>query len=193
MTSVYLPPVATPAPAPVGHDRYDAVTIAFHWATAALVLVLFGTALLWQYAPRDWGLRSLQDIHVSLGIALAAVLVGRLAWRFFAARRLPAEGTGLTKLLSRIVHFGLYALLAVQVVLGFGTQWFGGEALDFFGWFSIPSPFAGSRAVSHQLETLHNIVAWSLIYLVGGHAGAALVHRYVFKDGVLKRMLPIAG
>jgi cytochrome b561 len=32
-----------------------------------------------------------------------------------------------------------------------------------------------------------------LMYLVGAHAFAALVHRYVFKDGVLKRMLPVAG
>jgi cytochrome b561 len=191
MTSVYLPPIATPAPA--RSDRYDAVTIAFHWATAALVLVLFGSALLWQYAPRDWGMRSLQDIHVSLGIALAAVLVGRLLWRIFASRRLPAEGTTLTKLLSRIVHIALYALLAIQVALGFGIQWFGGEALSFFGLFSIGSPFGGDRSLSHQAETLHNITAWTTIYLVAGHAAAALIHRYVLKDGVLKRMLPIAG
>ena len=59
-------------------DRYDRVTIAFHWLTALLVVVLFGTAFAWNYLPREWHLRSLEGVHVSLGIALATVLVGHV-------------------------------------------------------------------------------------------------------------------
>ena len=32
-------------------EHYDAVTIGFHWLTAALVLVLAGTAFGWEYLP----------------------------------------------------------------------------------------------------------------------------------------------
>ena len=42
-------------------DRYDRVTIAFHWLTALLVVVLFGTAFAWNYLPREWHLRSLEE------------------------------------------------------------------------------------------------------------------------------------
>src|SRR3954453_16825082 len=108
-------------------DRYDRVTIAFHWLTAALVIVLFGTSWLWNNAPRAWHLRSLEAVHVSLGIALAAVLVGRFVWRAFAGRKLKAAGSALTAPLSRIVHWLLYALLAAQVGLGFGLRWLQGE------------------------------------------------------------------
>lgn len=191
MTTVYLPdlPAAEPKPAP--RDRYDVVTIAFHWVTAVLVLVLFGTALAWTYGPRD--LRMLQGLHISLGIALAAVLVGRLAWRVIAGRKLPHPGGAVVTWASRLVHWALYALLAIQVGLGFALKWFEGQALNFFGLFALPSPFSGNRAFAHQLEELHNLTAWTLIYLVAAHAAAALIHRYVFKDGVLKRMLPVAG
>ena len=36
----------------LAQERYDRVTIAFHWLTALLVLVLFGTAFAWNYLPR---------------------------------------------------------------------------------------------------------------------------------------------
>ena len=189
VSSVELP--VKPVSQRAQHHRYDAVTIAFHWVTAALVLFLFASAMLWTYGPRD--LRSLESLHVSFGIALAAVLVGRVVWRLVAGRRLAHPGGVVVTWASRVVHWALYALLAIQVGLGFGLKWFEGQALNFFGLWSLPSPFAANRALSHQLEELHNLTAWTLVYLVGAHAIAALVHRYVFKDGVLRRMLPIAG
>ncbi len=181
---------ATSLPA---NERYDRVTIVFHWLTALLVMALFVTPLVWNNAPRAWNLRYLEDVHVSLGIGLAAVLVGRLLWRLLAGRRLAAIGTAVTKPLSKLVHALLYALLAAQVGLGFSLRWFQGEEFSFFGLFSVPALFASNRALAHQIETLHNFVGWTLIYVAGAHAVAALYHRYVLRDGVLKRMLPIAG
>ena len=32
--------------------------------------------------------------------------------------------------------------------------------------------------------------AWAIVIVAFGHAAAALMHRYVFKDRVLNRMLP---
>jgi len=82
--------------------------------------------------------------------------------------------------------------LILQLALGFGLEWFDGKALSFFGLFEIPTPFAENRDLSEQLEQVHNLVAWTLMVLVGGHAFAALLHRYVAEDGVLQRMLPSA-
>jgi cytochrome b561 len=173
------------------HQRYDRVTIAFHWLTAVLAITLFGTAFAWNYLPREWHLRSLESVHVSLGIALAAVLVGRLLWRAFAGRRLKAAGNAITAPLSRAVHWLLYALLAAQVGLGFSLRWLQGETFSFFGLFSVPNLVTPDRTLSHQIEDLHNIAGWTLIAVAAGHAIAALVHRYVLKDDVLRRMLPV--
>ena len=174
-------------------EHYDRVTIAFHWLTALLVIVLFAMPLLWKFAPREWHLRWLEGVHVSLGIALAAVLIGRLLWRLVAGRRLAAAGDAVTGPLSRIVHAGLYALLAVQVGLGFAVRWLQGEEFSFFGLFSIPSLFASNRELAEELVDVHNLAGWALIVVAGGHAAAALYHQYVLKDRVLQRMLPSRG
>lgn len=173
--------------------RYDRITIAFHWLTALLVTALVATSFAWKYTPRDWGLRSLEGLHISLGIILAAVLVGRLLWRAIAGRKLAAAGNPTTALLSRLVHWALYGLLALQVALGFGLRWLQGESFMFFQLFSIPSPLSPDRALAHQVQELHELAAWALIIVAGGHAVAALVHRYWLKDDVLQRMLPARG
>jgi cytochrome b561 len=175
------------------HDRYDRVTIAFHWLTALFVVAMFATGALREYAPRAWHLFWLEGIHVSVGIAFAVVLIGRLVWRLVGGRRLAAAATDFTGPLSKAVHWLLYLLLAVQVALGFSLRWLQGEDFSFFGLFSIPSLLGSNRALAHTLEDWHNWSAWALVIVAGGHAAAALVHRYVLKDGVLKRMLPIAG
>ena len=173
------------------HHRYDAVTVAFHWLTALLVFALFGTAMAWTYLPRDLGLRWLSGIHVSLGIALAGIVMSRLGWRLTAGRRIDHRADNpLAGLAARVVHLALYGLLIVQVALGFGLEWLGGGALSFFGLFDIPSPFAASRELGEQLEGLHGVIAWTMMALVGGHALAALWHHYIVRDGVLQRMVP---
>jgi cytochrome b561 len=171
-------------------DYYDRPTLIFHWLTAAFVLVLFGTALTWNYLlPHDRYWRSLlENTHVSLGILFAALIVARIVWRFTGGRRLAAE-PGLTGTLSRIMYGVLYLLLLAEAVLGFVLRWVQGEDFEFFGLFSMPALIAQNRAIEHPIENLHNWVGWAIIILSAGHAGMALFHHYVLKDQVMQRML----
>lgn len=171
--------------------RYDRVTMTLHWLTAATVIVLFGTSLLWNYLPRTVHWRGqLESLHISFGIILAAIFIGRALWRAFGGRHLVAADAGLAGLASKIVHWALYLLLAVQIALGFALRWLQGEEFSFFGLFSVPSLLASNRSLAHTFEDLHNLTAWTLIVVAGGHAAAALWHHYIVKDGVLRRMLP---
>jgi cytochrome b561 len=172
-------------------QRYDRVTIALHWTTALLVVVLFALAEIWGFLPRGTPLRrNFQALHISLGILLAAVFVFRGIWRLTQGRRLPPATTGLQNLAATAANWGLYGLLAAQIVLGFLFRWAQGEPFLFFGLFSIPSPMTADRPTAHQFGELHENVAWIIIVLAGLHAVAALVHHYVLRDGLLQRMLP---
>ncbi|MEO8683800.1 MAG: cytochrome b/b6 domain-containing protein [Devosia sp.] len=186
-----MTPQAAFEPAPTDARHYDSTSIALHWLTALLVILLFGTAIVWQRAPRNlnWG-DPLQSLHISLGIVLAAVLVARLAWRLSAGRKLPAAERGIMQVLAQLVHVLLYVLLAAQVGLGFLLRWVQGEEFAFFGLFSIPALISANRGLERTVENLHNISAWAIIYLAGAHAAAALFHHYWRHDGVLARMLP---
>lgn len=172
-------------------ERYDSVTVVLHWLTAILVLALFGSAMAWTYLPREMGLRWLSGLHVSFGVALAAVVGARLIWRLTYGRRLQAApGSRIVHIAARSMHLALYGLLLAQIALGFGIEWLGGGPVSFFGFFDIPSPLAASRDLSSRLENIHGVIAWTMMTLVGGHAIAALWHHYVAKDNVLARMFP---
>ncbi|WP_297106696.1 cytochrome b [uncultured Devosia sp.] len=172
-------------------ERYDGVTIGLHWLSAILVLALFGSAMAWTYLPREMGLRWLTGIHVSLGVALTFAVIARLTWRLTAGRRLHSvPSTPLAHVAARIVHMALYGLLLIQIGLGFGIEWLGGSPISLFGLVDLPSPFAASRELSSRLESVHGLVAWMMMALVGGHAAAALWHHYAARDSVMTRMIP---
>lgn len=171
--------------------HYDRTTIVFHWLTVALVIALFALAEVWDFFPRGSVLRKgSMSLHVSLGILLAAVVVARIIWRVFAGRRLPPATTGLQQRAAKTMHYGLYVLLVVQVALGFVFRWAQGEPFTFFRLFPIPSPFSADRALAHTVGEAHDVVAWTIIVLAVLHASVALVHHYVWRDGVLARMWP---
>jgi len=189
---------ATPSTAAPGEpiDRpYDRMTIFFHWLTAALVLALFGSALLKGFLPRDlhYG-KPLEAFHISIGILFAVVVIGRMVWRLARGRRLPQVGSSsVVDLLLQTVHAMLYLLVGLQVVLGFALRWLQGEDFSFFGLFTVPSLIASNRAMAHTFEDLHNFVGWTIVYVAGAHAVAALWHHFMLRDRILGRMLPALG
>ena len=170
---------------------YDRITILLHWLTAVLVVALFALAESWDFLRHGSPLRKeLHSIHISLGIVLALVVTLRLGWRATRGRRLLSVSAGLMAFAGKAIHHALYLLLAAQIVLGFLLRWAQAEAFMFFGLFPIQFATVKDRALSHALGDLHNIAAWIIIVLAGLHAAAALMHHYILKDGVLKRMLP---
>jgi cytochrome b561 len=64
-----------------------------------------------------------------------------------------------------------------------------GQAFDLFVW-HIPVLLEPDPAMRSLFVEAHAIGAKALMALIGLHAGAALFHRLVLRDGVLQRMLP---
>ena len=169
--------------------RYDGVSIGLHWLTALLVITQFALALLWDGFGRPTH-RTMVVAHMSFGIILTAVIVARIVWRLMPGHRIPSLDAGWVGRAARAVHYLLYALLAVEAVLGFLTRWWEGRDMSFFG-LLIPGPFGeGDRAVHHMFMEWHEKIGWAIIIVAFGHAAAALSHHFILKDRVLKRMLP---
>jgi cytochrome b561 len=169
--------------------NYDNVAIALHWMTALLVATNFLLAETWDYFAKPTQ-QSLQSLHVSLGVSLAAIIVARLVWRLIPGHQVSSLETGWVGRASKGAHYLLYALLITAVVLGFLLQWSRGHPVSLFG-LDIPGPYGQQpRPVRHQIQELHNYVAWTIVVIAALHAAAALYHHYRLKDRVLERMLP---
>jgi cytochrome b561 len=172
-------------------ERYDGVSILLHWLTALLVITLFGLAQGWHFAAPHSELREgMENLHISLGITLAATILFRVFWRFSRQRRPALPVGGVQAVAAHLMHGLLYLLVVAQVVIGFLWHWSYGAGLSFFGLFSLEPPFTLPVELRGLLHELHETNAWIIISLAGLHALAALMHHYVLKDGLIRRMMP---
>lgn len=168
---------------------YDRTTIWLHWLTAGLVVVLWALAQIIDFWPPASVARvAVRSVHVTLGLLLAVILVGRLIWRHVGGRRLPPAETGFLGLVAWLTHWVLYGLLAVALVAGMTNTWVRGDS--FFGLFRLASFAPGDRAMRQLVGSLHEVSTNLILIVAGLHAAAALFHHFIKRDGVLRRMLP---
>jgi cytochrome b561 len=166
---------------------YDRRTIALHWATAALVLLAWGMAQIIDDFPRGPLRVDARSVHFVFGLSLAVILALRIRHRAGAGRRLPAADRGVLHVAAKAVHYALYALMIAQVLLGIAFALLRGDSV--FNLFSVgPLPF--DKTVKGSVGDLHGTIATVILIVAGVHACAGLFHHFVWRDGVLRRMIP---
>jgi cytochrome b561 len=168
--------------------RYDGLSILLHWLTAVLVVTLWTLGQTIDFFPRGAPKIDARSVHIALGALLGLVLLVRVLWRASAGRKLPLADRGWLGVTAKVVHYGLYILLAVTVVLGIFNAWQRGDVL--FNLYRIPQLIPGDRALRRALGELHGDCADVVLIVAGLHAAAALAHHYLLRDRVLRRMLP---
>ena len=168
--------------------RYDTRTIWLHWLTAGLVLSQWLGAQIIDWFPRGPLRVDARSVHISLGLTLLAIFALRVLWRATGGRRLPAADRGALHVVAKATHWGLYALIAITLALGVFNVWVRGDSI--FNVFTIPAYDPADKALQDMVQEWHATAATLILALAGLHAGAALVHRYLWHDGVLARMLP---
>ncbi|HEV2441284.1 MAG TPA: cytochrome b/b6 domain-containing protein [Steroidobacteraceae bacterium] len=167
---------------------YDGVSIALHWLTAGLVVVLWTLGQTIDFFPKGAPKIDARSVHITLGATLGIVLIVRMIWRASAGRRLPLANSGWLGVTAKVVHYGLYLLVGVTVALGIFNAWQRGDVL--FNVYTIPKLIPGDLALKRTLEDLHGDFADVVLIVAGLHAAAALAHHYLLRDRVLRRMLP---
>jgi cytochrome b561 len=168
--------------------RYDGLSILLHWLTAMLVLSLWTLGQTIDFFAKGAPRIDARSVHIALGATLAVVLITRVSWRASAGRRLPLANSGWIGVAARVVHYGLYLLVATTVVLGVLNAWQRGDIL--FNVYTIPKLVPGDLALKRTIEDLHGDFADLVLIVAGLHAAAALAHHYLLRDSVLRRMLP---
>lgn len=175
-------------PAGAQGSRHDPTTIALHWVTAFLVAVLWVIGQTVDFPPNGPLRVDYRSLHIVLGVALAIVLLLRLAWRLARRETLPPIDEGLLHVIARVTHWMLYVLLILSVGLGITTEWTRGDSI--FNLFSIPAYDPGNRSLSRLVLGWHALAANAILIVAGLHAAAALFHHFILRDATLRRMLP---
>jgi len=133
----------------------------------------------------------LYDLHRSFGALVLALVALRLIWRLISPPPpLPDSVLPWQRAASHVVHGILYICLFAMPILGWlGTSLYGAK-IKVFGLFVLPELVAKDRAASSLVLGIHGWLALAFATVIAIHIGAALMHHFVHKDDVLKRMLP---
>ncbi|BAZ92616.1 cytochrome b [Thiohalobacter sp. COW1] len=166
--------------------RYGTVTRLFHWGMAFLI----GWQLLKVFDRIDdgehWVGQTLVPWHVSIGSLLLLLVLLRIGWAMNQKHNRPAQDPAVA-FLVKAGHGLLYAAMLLMPVTGILTMLGNG-----YGWkvFGIQLAAKGDEIPwMASLGSLHSPIAWTLLVLIVGHIGMALLHHFARKDDVLQRML----
>jgi superoxide oxidase len=172
--------------------RFDQTSIALHWLTVLLVIVQFTSAWLSEAVGHETSFAAaILATHRTSGMLTWIVGLVRLVWRhrFAYLPPFPQSMPKLQQSLAKANEYGLYALLFLQPITGLGNVLFHGRPFQMLIWV-VPALLEPNPAIGSLFVEAHEFGAKAFLALIGLHAGAALFHRLVLRDGVLQRMLP---
>ncbi|MFO7287813.1 MAG: cytochrome b [Gammaproteobacteria bacterium] len=170
-------------------NGYGWLSIALHWITAIVVLVLLfvgDTISTLEGDERDDALL----LHTSIAITAYVVLWARVVLRFVQKHPGPLpKQRGLFYEIGKVAHYVLVVAIAVMLVTGPLMVWFGGEGIEVWDWLVIPSPFEANFAVRDALHRVHATSALVILILTLLHIGGVYKHAAFNQDGTFSKML----
>jgi len=158
-----------------------------HWVMAVLILAMLfiGVGMVSSVHEYHW----LLALHRPLGmlvLLLAAIrLINRLA---SGTPALPAQMPSWQRLAAQASHWVLYALMFALPLVGWGMLSAGGYPVVLYGALQLPHILPLNVALYGVLRSAHTLLALLLFVTFLAHLGAALMHAWVFRDGVFPSM-----
>jgi len=184
-------------------ENYGSIAKWLHWLTAALFLGSYISVYYRHWftdakTPENW---TALQLHLSIGITIAVVVLLRIIWRI--TNRVPdlEPGSKLEHLAAHTGHYALYIIMIIMPVTGYiGT----GANTEYFYLFDIPKfedtglfiSFVSNglgitfKEFEKPIDFIHKEIlgAWVVWFLILGHVIAALYHQFIKKDRTLYKM-----
>lgn len=172
-------------------QHYATISIVLHWTMFLLIVGGYACILLRENFERGSDLREgLKTWHFIIGLTILLLVIVRIAARLLTVRPpITPQPPARQMLLSKAVHWALYAFMLGMPLLGWTILSAEGKMIPFYGLelFPLVNP---DKALADQVQELHETIGTIGYYLIGIHAAAALLHHYFYKDDTLRRMLP---
>ncbi len=160
-----------------------------HWIMAAMMIYVIIVGIL---MGNGFKVGKHYDYHRATGFLLMLMVVVRVIISKTSTPPSPKHvgEPGLQQAAARVVHALLYTALFAQPFLGwYATNAWGVAKIPFFFGMTLPRIAEKNRDLGNQLLEYHYWLGLVIAALVVIHIGAALMHQFVFKDNLIKRMI----
>ena len=176
------------------NTRYSISSRLLHWLIALLVLVLVPVGIIMAGRAEinlfDDLTNTLYAWHKAIGFSVLLLMIIRVVVR--ARGGSPPYPRALARgqtVAATALHHLLYLLLIVTPLVGWAAVT-AFPALITLGGYNLPAmPLVPQdQSLATRLFAIHGSLALVLAALIIGHIGAALLHRFVSRDGIFERM-----
>lgn len=171
--------------------RWGIVAQLLHWTIVALVITQVILAGIADDLPLGMKKLAVLARHKSVGITILLLVIVRLVWRWRnPTPALPSTLKPYERGLARFTHAALYLLLFAMPLSGWMMSSARNFPVSWFNLFQLPDLVPRSQPLYEIMHETHEILAITLGAVVILHVLAALKHHFIYKDSVLRRMLP---
>jgi cytochrome b561 len=179
-------PIA-PAGPPLSYDRSVRI---LHWATAALLVVVFSIGLSMTRWVADEDKIRVYSWHEWAGLTVFAFTAVRVWRRTRSASPPPLALPPLERAVRGVVHAAIYVILLGQPMVGWMMTSAFGFDIIYLGLVPLPRLVDQDQDLARSLQGIHRTGALALAAMFLLHLGAIAHHHLVRRDGVMRRMLP---
>ncbi|RTL51143.1 MAG: cytochrome b [Bradyrhizobiaceae bacterium] len=170
---------------------WGGVSRALHWILGVLIIGMIAYGWWMNHVPSRPDRFFYRSIHADIGYIILLLTALRLVWKLLNPTPALPAGTPLwLRAGARINQWSLYVMTFLVGILGWAHS--GAhkpDYADFFGLFRVPQFTVENRQNAHDYEDWHIYMAYVLLALIALHIFGALYHRFIKRDGVLRRMI----
>lgn len=172
-------------------ETYGWLSKGLHWVMACLIIGLLALGIIMTDMPAAPQKYELYGLHKAFGIIVLSLVIIRIIWRITnPTPTLPTTMPRWQRIASHAVHGALYAAMIGMPLSGWLMSSSFGYPTSVFGLIELPHLVDKNPARGELLGEIHETGMIAFFVLLALHVGAALMHHFINKDGILKRMLP---
>ena len=167
--------------------EYGFISKVFHWLSAAVLIIQIPLGFFLVDMDFSEKRLTIESIHVVLGLSLFYLTLLRLVYKLFNPT--PSLRNNIfpgQRLIAKLNHILLYVSIIIITTSGALKKLFNGEMLDLF-LFDIE--IKDNFELAELFYDIHILSNYTLITLISLHISAVIVHKLIFKENLLKKIL----
>ena len=167
--------------------EYGFISKVFHWLSATVLMVQI--PLGFYLVDLDFSEKRLivENIHIILGLSILYLTLFRLIYKIFNPT--PSLKNSIfpgQRLIAKLNHAFLYISILTITISGALKKLFNGEILDLF---LFDMEIKDNFELAELFYDVHIIGNYTLISLIFLHILAVVIHKVLFKENLVKRIL----
>lgn len=169
-------------------EEYGLIARLFHWLIAVIIIGLLPMGLFMSGMENSPLKFEIFALHKSFGLLVFFLGVGRIVWRFLSPPPDHLETHEHWEVtLASAAHFWLYVCIIGMPLSGWLMSNAAEFPVPFFG-LQMPQLIGKDENLSGFFGQTHEILAYTLLFVLGLHVAGALKHHVLDKDETLQRM-----